>query len=259
MHGVSIRSQHSESIGKRVETVTLRTLAVVQSHYIPWAGFFDLIGGCSDIVILGSVSYSKNSYFNRNRLIGPNGIFWLTIPVRTDGRFGQPISDVEISDDRWAKKHMRSVEQSLGHARYFDQVWESWGDAYANCCNLQKLSDVNHLWLELVMTQLALTSKVHRDSSISIPETNKNSRLIGICRHFGAEIYRTGPRGLDYLDVAQFKAAGITVETIEYANYYPYRATQNGDTDPVSVLENLAYMGTRAPEILRHSYRKVKV
>jgi len=205
-----------------------RTLAVIQSHYIPWAGFFDLIGGCSDIVILGSVSYSKNSYFNRNRLIGPNGIFWLTIPVRTDGR-------------------------------YFDQVWESWGDAYANCCNLQKLSDVNHLWLELVMTQLALTSKVHRDSSIAIPETDKNSRLIGICRHFGAEIYRTGPRGLDYLDVAQFKAAGITVETIEYANYYPYRATQNGDTDPVSVLENLAYMGTRAPEILRHSYRKVKV
>jgi len=236
-----------------------RTLAVIQSHYIPWAGFFDLIGGCSDIVILDSVSYSKNSFFNRNRLIGPNGVFWLTIPVRTDGRFGQPISGVEISDDWWATKHPRSVEQSLAHAPYFDQVWESWRDAYAICRNVRKLSVVNRLWLDLIMDQLELTSNVHIDSSVTVTETDKNSRLIGICKNIGAEIYRTGPRGLDYLDIARFEAAGITVETIEYANYYPYRATQSGDTDPVSVLENLAYMGSLTPEVLRHSYRTVKV
>lgn len=233
-----------------------RTLAVIQSHYIPWAGFFDLIGGCTDIVMLDSVSYSKNSYFNRNRLIGPNGIFWLTIPVRTDGRFGQPISDVEISDDRWAKKHSRSIEQSLGHAPYFDQLWESWRDAYAISSNLRKLSDINRLWLDLVMVQLALTGNVHRDSSMAMPETDKNSRLIGICRHFGAEIYRTGPRALDYLDLHQFQSAGITVETIDYDDYYPYRNGSSNRHEAVSVLENLAYMGSEARRF-PHSYRRV--
>jgi len=235
-----------------------RTLAVIQSHYIPWAGFFDLIGGCSDVVLLDSVSYSKNSYFNRNRLIGPNGIFWLTIPVRTDGRFGQPISDVEISDDRWAKKHSRSIEQSLGHAPYFDQLWESWRDAYAISSNLRKLSDVNRLWLEVIMAQLNLSSNVHIDSSAKMTNADKNSRLIDICQKVGADIYRTGPRGLDYLDITQFEAAGITVETIEYANYYPYRVMQSGNIIMVSVLENLAYMGSRTPEVLRHSYQRVK-
>lgn len=233
-----------------------RTLAVIQSHYIPWAGFFDLIGGCSDIVILDSVNYSKNSYFNRNRLIGPNGVFWLTIPVRTDGRFGQPISEVEISDNRWAKKHLRSVEQSLAHAPYFDQVWGSWRDTFAICRNLRKLSEVNRLWLDLIMTQLSLTSNVHSDSSIVMPETDKNSRLIGICRNIGAETYRTGPRGLDYLDLQQFQSAGITVETIDYENYYSYRNGASNRNETVSVLENLAYLGTEARQF-PHSYRKV--
>jgi hypothetical protein len=235
-----------------------RSLAVIQSHYIPWAGFFDLIGGCTDIVLLDSVSYSKNSYFNRNRLIGPNGPFWLTVPVITDGRLGQSISEVEIKDNRWVKKHLRSVEQSLASAPHLEEVWPIWHEAYSKCHDKRNLSQINRLWIDLIFTQLGLNGNIHFDSNIIGHDSDKNSRLVNICQNIGAEIYRTGPRGLNYLDIDRFQSAGIAVQTIEYANYYPYRrALGNAEQVAVSILDNIANMGVGASTILRHSYRTV--
>jgi hypothetical protein len=235
-----------------------RTIAVIQSHYIPWAGFFDLIGGCTDVVLLDSVSFSKNSYFNRNRLVGPNGPFWLTIPIITDGKLGQPIHEVEIVDNHWVKKHLRSVEQSLASTPHFEDVWPTWHDAYLQCHDKRNLSQINRLWLDVILTQLGLKSSVHLDSTIVGHDTDKNSRLLNICLNIGAEIYRTGPRGLDYLDIDRFQSAGVAVQTIDYGNYYPYRrAVGNADQVSVSILDNIANMGVGASSIFRHSYRTV--
>ncbi|NBQ98723.1 MAG: hypothetical protein EBT26_11505 [Microbacteriaceae bacterium] len=235
-----------------------RSLAVIQSHYIPWAGFFDLVGGCTDIVLLDSVSYSKNSYFNRNRLIGSNGPFWLTIPIITDGKLGQPIHDVETRDNRWVKKHLRSVEQSLASSPHLEEVWPTWHEAYSNCLDIQNLSQINRLWLDVIFTQLGLTSSLHLDSNIVGHDTDKNSRLLDICQELGADVYRTGPRGLNYLDIDRFQSAGVAVQTIQYGNYYPYRPSLgHADQVTVSILENLANMGLGTSTVFRHSYRTV--
>jgi len=234
-----------------------RSVAIIQSHYVPWAGFFDLIGGCTDVVILDSVAFSKNSFFNRNRLAGPNGDFWITIPVLTHGREGQSISEVKTRDCKWASKHARSVEQSLGHSPFYSEYSDSWMSLYQKCHSSSSLSEINRLWLDCVVAQLNLSAKIHNDTDLVMSETEKTGRLIQLCQQLDADVYRTGPRGLAYLDISRFHSSGISVEVIEYANYYPYRNTLGSQRGPLSILDNLANLGPATPEVFQHSFSEV--
>jgi hypothetical protein len=85
-----------------------KKVAIIQSNYIPWKGYFDIINGVDEFILLDDVQFTKNSWRNRNRLKTPKGPLWLTIPVVTAGRFGQTIAEVEIADGSWAEKHWRS-------------------------------------------------------------------------------------------------------------------------------------------------------
>jgi hypothetical protein len=94
-----------------------RRISIVQSCYVPWKGFFDLIGQCDEYVIFDSVQYVKRHWHNRNRIKTANGVEWLTIPVVSKGRFEQPIDEVAI-EKPWAEKHWRALELAYKHARH---------------------------------------------------------------------------------------------------------------------------------------------
>ena len=101
-------------------------ICIIQSNYIPWKGFFDLIGRCDEYVIFDGVQYARRHWHNRNRIKTANGVMWLTIPVATRGRFEQPIDEVEIEKSgcgkSWAEKHWRALELAYRRAPFFDQL-----------------------------------------------------------------------------------------------------------------------------------------
>src|SRR3989304_6083893 len=92
-------------------------IAIIQSCYVPWKGFFDLIGRCDDYVIFDSVQYVKRHWHNRNRIKTANGLEWLTIPVISKSRYEQPIDEVEI-EKPWAEKHWRALELAYHRAPF---------------------------------------------------------------------------------------------------------------------------------------------
>ena len=54
---------------------------VLQSNYLPWKGYFDLIHDADVFVFYDEVQYTKNDWRNRNRIYSKNGLQWLTIPI----------------------------------------------------------------------------------------------------------------------------------------------------------------------------------
>src|SRR5882757_6132570 len=84
-------------------------ICIIQSCYVPWKGFFDLIGRCDEYVVFDRAQYARRHWHNRNRIKTANGVEWLTIPVVTKSRFEQPIDEVEIKE-AWAARHWRSLE-----------------------------------------------------------------------------------------------------------------------------------------------------
>ena len=64
-----------------------KRVAIVQSSYIPWKGYFDLIRAADEFILLDDVQFTKRDWRSRNRIKTKDGLHWLTIPVHTKGRY----------------------------------------------------------------------------------------------------------------------------------------------------------------------------
>ena len=60
----------------------MKKIAISQSSYIPWKGYFDLINTVDEFVIYDDAQFTKRDWRNRNRIKTVNGLQWLTIPVK---------------------------------------------------------------------------------------------------------------------------------------------------------------------------------
>src|SRR5437899_10948729 len=59
----------------------VKRVAISQSNYIPWKGYFDLIHDVDVFVFLDDVQFTKNDWRNRNKVKTPTGVQWRTMPV----------------------------------------------------------------------------------------------------------------------------------------------------------------------------------
>jgi len=65
-----------------MDNAFMKRIAILQSNYIPWKGYFDIINSVDEFILYDEVQYTKNDWRNRNRIKTANGPLWLTIPVR---------------------------------------------------------------------------------------------------------------------------------------------------------------------------------
>ena len=226
-------------------------IAVIQSCYVPWKGFFDLIGRCDEYVIYDGVQYVKRHWHNRNRIKTANGLEWLTIPVITKGRFEQPIDEVEI-EKQWADKHWRTLELAYKRARFFEQYAPTVKGWYERADKQARLTDVNEIFLRGIAELLGLRTRFARHTAYPADGV-KTERLLGIARAAGADRYLSGPTAQEYFDESIFTAAGITPEWMSYEGYREYPQLHGEFEHAVTALDLLFNTGADAPSYLNHS------
>jgi len=211
-----------ESLHGRASSSARPVVAILQSNYIPWKGYFDLIASADVFILYDIVQYTKNDWRNRNRIRTPGGTEWLTIPVVTAGRFGQPINEVEVSDARWTKKHWRALEGSYGRAPAFGEFSGPVRTLYERAADEKLLSGINEIFLRGIADLMGLPARIVRASAEGLPE-DRVSRLVALCRLHGGRCYLSGPSAKTYIDETMFRDAGIGVTWMDYRGYREYR------------------------------------
>lgn len=224
-------------------------IAIIQSCYVPWKGFFDLIGRCDEYVIFDTAQYARRHWHNRNRIKTANGVEWLTIPVKSKGRYEQPIDEVEI-EKPWAEKHWRALELAYGRAPFYAALSPTVRLWYERAEKETRLTEINSIFLREIAQLLGLTTRITQDTSYPSPGT-KTERLLGIARAVGANCYVSGPSAKAYLDESMFEAAGISVEWMSYGNYPEYKQLYGPFEHAVSVLDLLFNAGPDVATYLR--------
>src|SRR5687767_5361993 len=96
-----------------------RRIAISQSNYIPWKGYFDLINFMDEFILYDDVQFTRRDWRNRNKIKTPNGELWLTIPVQVTGKYHQSIRETQVSDSTWARTHWRTLEHAYARAPWF--------------------------------------------------------------------------------------------------------------------------------------------
>lgn len=229
-----------------------KRVAIVQSNYIPWKGYFDLIAGVDEFILYDDVQYTRRDWRNRNRIKTPTGAQWLTIPVEVKGKYLQRIRDVRISDRGWAATHWKTLAHHYARAAHFRALQptvESWYDRVAA---LELLTEVNESLLRAVCDLLGIGTRITRSSDYAVaPDLPPTDRLVALCQHAGARTYLSGPAARAYLDTAAFDAVGIGVEWKSYDGYPEYPQLHPPFDHAVTVLDLLFNTGAEARRYLK--------
>lgn len=195
-------------------------VAIVQSCYIPWKGYFSLIDLVDHFVLYDDVQYTRD-WRNRNRIRTSSGAQWISIPIVVKGQRFQRVRDAQVSEPGWAERHWRTLCHHYRQAPHFSEIAPAIEEAYARAGAETHLSDINGCFLRLLAGMLNITTPLHWSMEFPLVE-GRTARLVDLCRQLGADEYLTGPAARSYLDESLFAKAGIRVLWMDYSGYPDY-------------------------------------
>ena len=221
-----------------------RSVAIVQSCYIPWKGYFDLIAAVDEFILYDDRQFTRRDWRNRNRIKTQQGTQWLTIPVETKGRYHQRIDETVESDPDWAGHHWKTLAHNYAAAPYFADYRDELETLYESVTE-DRLSLVNRHFLEAINRLLGITTALTWSTDYEA-EGTKTERLVSLCRAAGATAYVSGPRARSYLDEGAFAEAGIELSFFDYGDY-PHPPFDHA----VTVLDLILNTGREAPRYMK--------
>ena len=220
-----------------------KRLAILQSNYIPWKGYFDLVNSVDEFILYDTAQFTKNDWRNRNKIKTSRGLLWLSIPVRH--RFGQLIQDTVTSDPTWGRRHWRSLSQAYAKAAYFKMYEPLFEELYKKCSEESNLSNINYLFIREVCAILGIKTTItwSRDYALADGQTK---RLVELCKQTRASEYLSGPSARNYIEPDLFARENIKLSFIDYSGYPEYPQLYPPFEHGVSILDLIFNTGPNA-------------
>lgn len=217
-----------------------KSVAILQSNYLPWKGYFDMINAVDEFIIYDDMQFTRRDWRNRNKIKTPQGLIWITVPVKTKGKFHQSIRDTEIQGSEWATQHWTTIAANYRHATHFDELERLLHpllrDSYSH------ISTLNRTLLDAITGYLGIGTKITNCWEYGIID-GKSDRLLDLCIKAGATRYVSGPAAKDYLDEALFERAGVEVAWLDYGGFPEYPQLWGPFEPAVSIIDVIANCG----------------
>lgn len=226
-----------------------KRVAILQSNYIPWKGYFDLIAAVDEFILYDDVQFTKNDWRNRNRIKTPAGAEWISIPVGQ--AIDRKVSDVLLPAGPWRQKHWKMLEANYRRAPAFDQLASRIAPIYMDA-TIDHLSDWNAALINAVCAYLGIRTRIRWCWDYELVE-GRVERLVSLCRQAGATTYVSGPSARSYLDPHVFAPHGIDVQWFDYAGYPEYPQLWGPFEHAVSVVDLLFNCGSESARFMKFS------
>lgn len=232
-----------------------KTIAILQSNYIPWKGYFDIIAAVDEFLIFDEAQFTRRDWRNRNKIVLDGSLHWLTIPVVSKGKYHSPIDEMEVSDKGWAEKHWRSIRHAYGKAPFFALYGPVLEECYTQAATLDLLTEINELFLRRVSATLELPTEFRRTKEVARHSTTPTGRLVEICKGREADVYISGPAARDYIQPAEFEAAAVLLRYANYEGYPAYQQASQSFEHGVSIIDTLMQCGPQTRSHLKSIQR----
>jgi hypothetical protein len=226
-----------------------KKVAIIQSNYIPWKGYFDIINSVDEFILFDDVQYTRRDWRNRNLIKTPKGLFWLTIPVNVKNNYFIPINQVEIADSKWGKTHWATLAAVYSKTKYFKAYREYFEPLYLNH-QTNNLSQLNLLFINTINAVLGIRTKISWSTDYELAE-GKSQKLANLCKQSGATIYLSGPAASDYLEEQVFEELNIKVQWMNYSGYPIYSQLYPPFEHGVSILDLIFNEGPDASKFMK--------
>jgi len=235
-----------------------KKVAIVQSNYIPWKGYFDMIAAVDEFILFDDVQYTRRDWRNRNKIKTPQGLQWLTVPVQTKGKYFQKIRETKIEKNSWPQEHWQALLQNYRRAPHFLEVAEWLEPLYCdlfikNSVSKCYLSGLNRIFIENICWYLGIETRISNSWDYDVQD-GKTERLVWLCKQAGGSEYVSGPSAKSYLNEEYFRDAGIVVSWFDYDGYPEYPQLWGDFIHQTSILDLLFNCGKGAINYMRHDH-----
>ena len=224
----------------------MKTIAISQSNYLPWAGYFKLIDSVDEFIFFDEVQYTRRDWRNRNKIILDKKIKWLSLSVENKGNFKEQINKIKVSDKNWKEKHMQILTYAYKKYPYFDKVIKFLDEI------LDKeeifLSKINQKTIINIAKFLGIKTKFYNSVDLTLfnqTKSDASSRLVEICKIRKANKYISGPAAKNYLNLSKFELEDIKI------NWFDYNTKKEMIDENLSIIHMLMKHGKNKKEILK--------
>ena len=226
-----------------------KKVVILQSNYIPWKGYFDLLNTADEFIIYDEVQYTVNDWRNRNKIKAPQGAIWLTIPVIKKNHLEKKINEMEVQDLSWRKKHFSSICHYYSKTTFFKHYKSIFEELYLGS-DETNLSKINLTFIKAINEILNIKTKVSSSTKYKLLE-GKTERIVDLCKQAGAKEYISGPAAAVYIDEKLFKKENINLVYFDYSNYKQYTQLYGDFEHNVSIIDLIFNEGENASNYMK--------
>jgi len=226
-----------------------KRVAISQSNYIPWIGYFDLIQKANVFVFLDDVQYTKSDWRNRNRIKTDVGPLWLTIPCGVG--INRLICEVQIESKHWQQKHWKTIQQYYHRAPFYEMGASFFKNVYLDRV-WTNLSELNQYLIQAISKQFLDIHTGFLDSRHFQCTYKKQERILEILEKIGGvSEYLSGPKASDYLDESEFIKRNMVLTFMDYSGYPPYKQLYGDFIRRMSILDLIFNLGPAASDYMK--------
>lgn len=203
-------------------------VAGLQPGYLPWLGFFDQMRKVDAFILADEMQWTSSGWSHRNRVRGPHGPVWLTLPGRPS--HGQRIRDVALDPAvAWRDEHLQRLHHFYARGPETPALLPDLAAALPADARTLSEAAVPAIrciagWLG-IDTPLVVSSESRLEARYAemFPDLpGPTHRIIAFLKALGATELLEGASGRDYLDVALCERHGIRVVFHDYPHpVYP--------------------------------------
>jgi hypothetical protein len=228
----------------------MKKVAILQSNYIPWKGYFDMIAVVDEFILYDDMQYTRRDWRNRNQIKTPQGVQWLTVPVQVKGKYDQKIKDTLIDGSEWAMAHWKALAQNYRRAPHFDEI-AAWLEPLYIIESYTHISQLNRRFIEAICHYLDIKTVISNSRDYTLLD-GKTERLADLCMQAGGTEYISGPAARDYVAEKVFADMGLKLTWFDYIGYPEYPQLWGEFSHGVTILDLLFNCGKDSPRYMRY-------
>ncbi|HEX8196421.1 MAG TPA: WbqC family protein [Pyrinomonadaceae bacterium] len=226
-------------------------IAVMQPYLFPYIGYFQLLNAVDKFVVFDDVNFIKKGWINRNNILVNRQKYLFTVPLK-DASQNKLIKEVQIADDGWQEKFLKTVAQSYKKAEFFDEAFAliekivRSGESFLAKLILQSL--------RLLKDALKINAEIVSSSEIyNNRELKAQDRILDICKQEKATEYVNPAGGMELYDRRIFFENGVKLFFLK-TDPFSYRQFGDEFVPHLSIIDVLMFNGAAGTQELLSRY-----
>lgn len=227
-----------------------------QPVFIPYGGFFGRQLNSDLMIILDQTQFAHGfTFVNRNRLKGPAGEVWITVPVKKKNLGLQTIRQLQLfQPERFSARFLALLRHYYGHSLYYPFI-------SARLKTVLETAQANFLQLALESINELKTGLRIDCPQLLQSELSSGGRgpelLIDLAREVKASEILFPYLADRHFDSSRFKAAGLKLLFLRY-NQLPYPQFWGHFLANLSALDLYLCCGPESQTVIQKSCRIIK-